>query len=308
MTEIDLTGVPPSQRVETRLRVIVIRDYLRIENPQFKDKAKAAAKLNMRIKQFNNLVKAWVLHGEAHAVAKAGENPDGPFEAPLKAQNYNIPLITRIATEDAIYALSGFATNQETITAVHAMCELRDTPIPPTGMICYLQRIIMIYRKTLSGENGFIIGRLLVGHPTFENRALPLSEIALAADKSDGRIIAAELVRSADCVSKDFASAVRAGVMKNQQVTIGLDDNELKYSFFQPRIISSHSASKMLNKILGQHIYDVSLSCKPFALIHQNQAFLTQSYSPPDPQEIEVLEAALKGHNARRKAPPPFFG
>lgn len=96
--------------------------------------------------------------------------------------------------------------------------------------------------------------------------------------------------------------------MKNQQVTIGLDDNELKYSFFQPRIISSHSASKMLNKILGRHIYDVSLSYKTIASIPQNQAFLTQAYSPPDPQEIEVLEAALKGHNARRKAPPPFFG
>ncbi len=194
------------------------------------------------------------------------------------------------------------------IAAVHAMCELRNTPMPPTKMICYLQRIIRIYRKTLSGENGFIIGRLLIGHPTFENKALPLLEIALAVDKSDGRIIAAELVRSKDCVSKDFASAVKIGVMKNKQVKIGLDDKFLRDLFIQPRIISNHSASRMLKRILGQHIYDVSLSCKPFALIHQNQAFLTQSYSPPDPQEIEVLEAALKGHNARRKAPPPFFG
>lgn len=306
MTEIDLTGVPPSQRVETRLRVIVIRDYLRIENPQFKDKAKAAAKLNIRIKQFNNLVKAWLLHGEAHAVAKASENPDGPFEAPLKAQNYNIPLTTKIATEDAIYALPVFATNQETIAAVHAMCELRDTPIPTIEMICYLQQIIMSYKICLR-EKGFIIGRLLVGHPTFENTALPLSEIALAANKSDGRIIAAELVRSADCVSKDFASAVRAVVRKNQQVTIGLDDKVLRDSFIKSRIVSSHSASKILNKILGRHIYDFSLSYKTIASIPQNQDFLTQAYRPPDPQEIEMLEAALKGHNARRKAPPPFF-
>ena len=304
MLEIDLSGVAPLRRAETRRRIRVILEYLSLMNPRAEDRTAAAASLGVGTQQFMNLVRAWELHGEANAIAKAGAKAGAPREP----RKHGLPPSTRTAAEDALRALPASASHQEAIAAVHAMCRKRETRTPSNSMISYLRLAIRQSGEAVGGEPGLVIGRAIVGLPMLESGVLTLPEIVLGVDGSDGRIVAAALVRPGACAPKDFASAVNAAASPSETVRIGSDDGLLAEALTLAQIISRFAAGRLLAKVLGRGVQGIRLSYGPLASTDPKRALRAKADSPLDRREtLETLEAMLNAHNAMRKVPPPFI-
>lgn len=304
MSEIDLSGVAPLRRAETRRRIIIIQEYLSLTNPKAEDRTAAAESLGVGTQQFMNLVRAWRLHGEANAIAKAGAKAG----APRRPRKRGLPPSTRTAAEDALRALPASASHQEAIAAVHAMCRQRETRTPSDSMISYLRLAIRQSGEVVGGEPGLVIGRAIVGLPMLESRVLTLPEIVLGVDGSDGRIVAAALVRPGACAPKDFASAVCAAGPNSDSVRIGSDDAMLAEALSHAQIISRFASGRLLAKVLGRGVQGVRLSYGPLASTDPKRALRAKADSPLDLREtLETLEAVLSAHNASRCARTQFL-
>ena len=303
MTEIDLSGVAPLRRAETRRRVQVIREYLGILKPTAADRDAAAQKLGLGTQQFMNLVRAWRLHGSAAAISKAGANAG----APRSTRRRGLPPATRAAAEAALRALPPNATHKEAIAAVHAMCGRRNTRPPSNSMISYLRLAIRRREPTAGGEPGVVIGRAIAALPIVVREGVVLPEIAVAASCSDGRVIAAMIVDKGAGPPEAFKAAASAwSAVLSEPVTIGADDEALAALFKNPTIVSRFSASRLLAKALGRGIDGIRLSYGPLSSTDPKRALRATADEPLEKHDaIVTLEAAVTAHNSPRMSVAP---
>ncbi|WP_242095364.1 hypothetical protein [Sphingomonas sp. CROZ-RG-20F-R02-07] len=304
MLEIDLSGVAPLRRAETRRRIQTIRDYLNITNPSSADRDLAANNLGIGSQQFMNLVRAW-RQGSAAAIAKAGSQA-GVARAPRRK---GLPPSTRQAAEDALRALPASASHKEAIAAVRAMCDERGTRPPSDSMISYLRLAIRRSGAAGRGDPGLVIGRAIVNFPVFENDGMIIPEIVISASSEDGRIISAALLRPGEPAPGDFEKAtIETSSMMDGPVTVGADDTAFSTSLPRVKIVSRFLASRQLAKTLGRGIDGIRLSYGPLASTDPTRTLRADVDQPLSWREAtNALVAASTVHNAVRGAPPPHI-
>lgn len=297
--EIDLSGVAPLRRPETRRRVEAIRAYLGIDEPNDADRAAAAAGIGLGVQQFLSLVRAWTVHGEAVAIAKAGANAG----AARAVRRSGLPPATRAAAENALQALPPFATHKEAIAAVQAACRRRRTRPPSDSMVSYLRMNLRRAGETADGTPGLLIGRATAALPTVANGALALPEVALAVDGRSGAIVAAEFVDgTTGHPPASFAAAVqKAATTATGPVTLGSDDDAIAGSLPNARTVSRFTAGRQLARAIGRTMGGIRLTYGPLASTDPKRALRAKADEPLDPREAaNVLENAVADHNAAR--------
>lgn len=304
MLKIDLSGVAPLRRAETRRRIQVIRDYLNIEKPGGLDRKNAAASLGLGTQQFTNLVTAWRLHGTAVAIAKAGANA-GASRPPRKQ---GLPSSTRAAAEEALRSLPASASHKEAITAVRTLCELRGTRPPSDSMVSYLRLAVRHSGTAADGNPGLVIGRAIAALPTLDNGHMSLPELVIAVNSGDGSIISAAMIRQGKPSPKDFEKATNASVTTvTGPVTIGADDAVLAATLPKAKIVSRFAAGRLLAKALGRGVGGVRLSYGPLASTDPKRSLRAKADEPLDPRDtLETLREAMTAHNAARGMPSPW--
>lgn len=305
MPEIDLSGVAPLRRAETRRRVKVIRNYLSIKKASVIDKETAARSLGIGTQQFTNLVRAWRIHGSAAAIAKAGANA-GASRPPRKR---GLPSSTRAAAEEALRKLPASASHKEAIAAVHAKCKLRKTRPPCDSMISYLRLAVRHSGAAADGDPGVVIGRAIAALPMLENGGMSLPEIVIAVSSGDGSIISAAIIGRGEPPPKDFEAATSQSVRSLKgPLTIGEDDKALAATLPLAKLVSRFAAGRLLAKALGRGVGGIRLSYGPLASTDPGRALRAKADAPLDRREaLAILKVALAVHNSTRGTPPPWL-
>lgn len=301
MTDIDLSGVAPLRRAETRRRIEVIRKYLGIAKPSATDREAAANDLGIGTQQFMNLVRAWSLNGSATAIAKAGANA-GDSRPP---RNRGLPPSSRAAAEEALRGLPVSASHKAAIAAVHAICELNGTRPPSDSMVSYLRLAVRRSGAVATEEPGVVIGRATAALPMIGLGDMTLPELVMAVSKADGSIISVALIRPGDPAPDGFAASARArDLARLGSVTIGADDETLAAAFPNAEIVSRFTASRLLARLIGRGIDRVRLTYGPLASTDPNRSLRAKADAPLDRREaIDTVIAALNAHNSARNAP-----
>lgn len=297
--QIDFRGVAPLRFAETRRRIKAIRSYLGIAAPTDDDRVAAAASIGIGVQQFMSLVRAWAVHGEAVAIAKAGANAGSP----RAARRGGLPQASRDAAEGALLALPPSATHKDAIAAVHAACRRRRTRVPSDSMVSYLRMNLRRSGETADGERGLLIGRATAALPTVTNGNLSLPEVALAIDGRSGTIVAAGIVDGATGrPSASFTAAVlKAAGRTTGVVTVGYDDAAIAASIPNARTVSRFTAGRQLARVLGRKLGVVRLAYGPLASTDPRRALRAKADEPLDPSETaDVLANAVADHNAAR--------
>jgi hypothetical protein len=303
LPHIDLSGVAPLRRAETRRRVGAIRAYLQIPEPTDADRAAAAASIGLGVQQFMSIVRAWTIHGEATAIAKAGVNAG----APRAVRHRGLPAATRAAAEDALRALPRSASHREAIQAVQAACRRRRTRPPSDSMVSYLRMRLRRSRGSSNGMTGLLIGRATAALPIQTKGDLALPEIALAVDQASGTIVAAAIVDGETRrPPASFVTAVRKAAAEiNGSITVGSDDDSIGELLSDHRAVSRFTAGRLLAKAIGRGIGGVRLAFGPLASTDPSRAIRAKADQPLDPEEAAlVLHAGVAAHNALLAAGP----
>lgn len=297
--DIDLSRVSPLRRAEVSRRIETILDYLRLPTPSDADRAAAAGALGIGAQQFMNLVRAWVAHGEAVAIAKAGANA-GAARSPRRR---GLPPATRVAAEDALRKLPATASHKEAITAVRAACQRRRTRPPSDSMVSYLRLELRRTAGSADGPEGLLVGRAIAGMPVLGDSGLELPEVALAVDTRDGTVLAVAVVdHNAKSPSAHFENAVRAHAeRRNGPVTIGTDDEGLATTLPGSRIVSRFKAGRLLARTVGRGIGGVRLTYGPLASTDPERQLRAKADAPLDLADAKAaIAAAVATHNATR--------
>lgn len=296
LPDIDLSGVAPLRRAETRRRIGAIRAYLQIAEPSDADRAAAAASIGLGVQQFMSLVRAWTIHREATAIAKAGANAG----APRGVRRRGLPAATRAAAEQALRDLPASATHREAIAAVQAACRRRRTRPPSNSMISYLRMGLRRSGGSAKGKPGLLVGRATAALPIQTDGNLALPEIALAVDQASGAIVAAAIVDCANRPPARFVTAVRkAAAEMTGSMTLGSDDDAIAELLPTHRTVSRFTAGRLLAKTIGRRIGGVRLTFGPLASTDPNRAIRAKADEPLHPEEAAmVLQAGVDAHNA----------
>lgn len=127
---LDLSGVSPTRRLQTRRRIEIIRDYLQIERPAKADVVDAAALIGVRPYRFKRMVKIWLLYRDPAALPGA--------VIPKRRSNRLRPAVDEVAEKsvaDAILELGADAS----CAAVHArteqICQDRQCKVPSRSTV-----------------------------------------------------------------------------------------------------------------------------------------------------------------------------
>lgn len=298
--EIDLSGVAPLRRAETRRRIEAIRAYLNIPSPSRADRVVHAQSLGIGVQQFMLLVKAWLEHGEAVATGKAGANAG----AARGVRRRGLPPETRAAAESALRALPTSASHREAIAAVQEACRSQQTRPPSNSMVSYLR---MGLRGTANGGPRLLVGRATASMPIIIGDALSLPEVALAVEERSGTIRAAAII---DCTTgrppEWFEGEVKRAVKEvDGPVTIGIDDDVIVAAVPDPQVVSRFKAGRMLAKAIGRNVGGVRLTYGPLASRDPKRALRAKEDEPLDMAEaVTVLSAEVVAHNASRTSFP----
>lgn len=298
LPDIDLSGVAPLRRAETRRRIGAIRAYLQIAEPSDADRAAAAASIGLGVQQFMSLVRAWTVHGEATAIAKAGANAG----APRGVRRRGLPAATRAAAEQALRDLPASATHREAIAAVQAACRRRRTKSPSDSMVSYLRMGLRRLGGSSNGMTGLLIGRATAALPIRTGSHLALPELALAVDQGSGAVVAAAIVDGATRrPPAGFVTAVRRAAAETPgSVIVGSDDDAIAQVLPAQSTVSRFTAGRLLAKAIGRGIGSVRLTFGPLASTDPTRAIRAKADEPLSPEEAAmVLKAAVTTHNAQ---------
>ena len=298
--EIDLSGVAPLRRAETRRRIEAIQAYLNIPSPSRADRAVHAQSLGIGTQQFMLLVKAWAAHGEAVAIGKAGANAG----AARGVRRRGLPAATRAAAESALRALPTSASHREAIAAVQAACRRLKTRPPSNSMVSYLR---MGLRGTADGGPRLLVGRATALMPVITGDALALPEVALAVEERSGTIHAAAIIDcTTGCPPEWFEAEVKRAVKEvDGPVTIGIDDDVIVAAVPDRQVVSRFKAGRMLAKAIGRSVGGIRLTYGPLASRDPKRALRAKEDEPLDLAEAAtVLSAEVAAHNATRASFP----
>lgn len=140
--DIDLSKVSPARRAETRRRIRIIRDHLKIKNPSREDVDRSAALFGVQRYRFNRIVKTWILHRDPAAIPGA--------VTPARRTQRKKPRITQDteqAIADAINELGVTATSLAIHARASALCRDRGCAPPAKSTVYYrLQTARSLYQ------------------------------------------------------------------------------------------------------------------------------------------------------------------
>lgn len=187
---IDLTGVEPTQWVETRKRVQVLRDWCAKARHSEQERADAAAKMGVSVGHFARLVMVWRAHGDPKQISGANRRRGAA------ANSNGLSGETRSRIDAAIKTLGAHASYTQIRQEAARRCQAAGVPEASEGMVHYM--VMRARRDAPSQQHS--TGRVLVGQV---HVLLPLEspdggvripKLLLAVEEGTRRIIGHNLV------------------------------------------------------------------------------------------------------------------
>ncbi|UZK68777.1 hypothetical protein OKW76_12105 [Sphingomonas sp. S1-29] len=296
--DLDLTEIDPLKWAEVRRRAKAVRDYLALENQTAAERERFAAMLDLGPLQFSNLVKAWLVHRDATALAPGMRRAN-----PSRSRREGVDPRAREIAREVIVELGATAPLSDLVAKTEDRCERSGVQAPSRSTIW----LLAVETRGIDGSaepDGIVVARVYLRLPVDMGRGIAFPEVIVAAETPTGRIIELLMTRPAG----DFDARRIAEAIEHERpfgalpIMAGESDAKALTRYLPPDRtvcrVSTNEAARALSNALGKRIGLLVVSYRP-PTVRPTTVMRSGLDRPPNLQDAElVLRMARDRHNA----------
>jgi hypothetical protein len=294
MKNLDLSGIDPLRWAETRARVATIESYIAIKHPTDAEMLEHAARLGLGKTQFLGLVRAWQAHGTAVALA-------GTVRQRTRRQWRSLSKTTNAIMAETLDRLGPDVKLAQATKAIEVAFGAEGLKAPSRQTIWRRLMALRADKGSASGVGDVIVAKCFLELPTLVGTDAVLPVLVLAADPSDGRILAStigfeqvHIQRITDVLGKMTPATV---VFAEGGLGEAFDDLPL-----QMRIATHGTARRLLARVIGKRLGRLKLR---YATAGKSADSLLTAKSDQALSIVDAMTAiedAIRQHNSQRAA------
>lgn len=297
MDGLDLSEVDPLKWVEVRRRAAAVNEYLGLANPTAADRERYAAMLDLGAHQFSNLVKTWLAHRDAVALA-----PGMRRARRSRSRRDGVDPRARVIARTVIADLGAATSLPVLIGEIARRCAADKIQPPSRGTVWLLA--VEARGKGGAAPEAIVVARAHLRLPVDTGRGIVFPEVVVAAEVPTGRIVDIVMLRPlGDFDARRVAEAITtAGSASDLTIIARRGDVSALTRYLGPRqrfrIVSDGEAARTLSQALGKRIGLVEIAFRPPS-VRPATVMSSGRDRPPSVKDAElVLLIARDRHNA----------
>jgi hypothetical protein len=298
MSPIDLADIDPLKWAEVRRRAAAVTGYLALDNPGAADRERFAAMLDLGAHQFANLVKAWLEHKDAVALAP------GMRRARLsKSRRAGIDPRSREIARAVIAELGTSASLDGMLAEVVRRCAADGVP-PPSRSSLWLLAAEARGRDGSADPHSILVVRAHLRLPVDLGRGATFPEIVVAAEAPTGRIVDIVMVRpTGDFDARRIVEAIRHQNPSGTLPVVASEEEAKAIARYLPtdatlKDMPVGDATRELSNAVGKRIGMLEIAFRPPS-VRPATVMRSGLDRPPGADDADlVLLLARERHNA----------
>lgn len=294
MNNLDLSEIDPLKWAEVRRRVDVVTGYLNLAKPKAVDRQRSAAKLDLGIQRFGDLVRAWQDQQTAKSML-----PGRDIVRPSKSKAGGIHPEAREIARNVIGQARAGTSLPVLVSVIDKRCSVAGIS-PPSKSAVWLLTKERFKKQIQVGNQSIIIGRAFLRLPMKEGDGVGMPEAVVVVESPSGRVIDV-FINPTDL--KDRRRRLAAAIEKvpaGTMVIASTAETDLISGIIpseERQEVTPFQAKRLLSDALGKRIGRIKLNYQSMVLA-PTQLMVSELDRPLSRQDTELaVEFAKQQHN-----------